>query len=64
MAFNIRITHIPEHSTAGEAHAKADRPMRKRAAAAKTSAFIQTLVNVPDVNVINKYPVRIFNVES
>ena len=62
MAFNIRITHIPEHPMGNERPASPDRPQRKRAS--KTSAFMQTLVNVPDVNVINKYPVRIFNVES
>jgi len=64
MAFNIRITHIQGNQTVSDLPVNPGRPKNKRAVAAKTAAARPTLVTVPDVSVFNKYPVRIFNVES
>ena len=61
MAFNIHITHIHENPTASQMASRMDQPKKKPA---KTTAPALTLVSVPADNVINKYPVRIFNIEA
>ncbi|MEO8607133.1 MAG: hypothetical protein ABI690_04595 [Chloroflexota bacterium] len=64
MAFNIHITQVQDHTNASRLPSKVENHKQKRAASAKTSIFAPTLVSVPADNVINKYPVRIFNIES
>ena len=64
MAFNIHISHIQENPTASQMSVKMDHPKKKLAATTKTPIFAPTLVSVPADKVINKYPVRIFNIES
>jgi hypothetical protein len=64
MAFNIHITHIYENPTASQLSSKRDNAKKKLAVTGKTAASVLTLVSVPADNVINKYPVRIFNIES
>ena len=64
MAFNIHITQIHENPTASQLSSRADKAKSKRVATAQTVIFAPTLVSVPADNVINKYPVRIFNIES
>ena len=64
MAFNIHITQIHENPTASQLSSRGNNLKNKRAAAPKTPIFAPTLVSVPADNVINKYPVRIFNIES
>lgn len=64
MALDIRIIHIQENPNSSELPSNLDNPKQKSAAIAKTSAFAPTLVTAPADNIINKYPVRIFNIES
>ena len=64
MAFNIHITHIHENPTASQVTSRMEHPKKKLAATTKTSIFAPSLVSVPADKVINKYPVRIFNIES
>ncbi len=64
MAFNIHITHIHENPAASQVTSRMEHPKKKLAATAKTPIFAPSLVSVPADKVINKYPVRIFNIES
>ncbi len=63
MAFNIHISHIHENPTVSQMSSRLDNSKKKRAAA-QSVIFAPTLVSVPVDKVINKYPVRIFNIES
>ena len=64
MAFNIHITQIHENPTASQVSSKRDNAKKKLAATAKTPIFVPSLVSIPADKVINKYPVRIFTIES
>jgi hypothetical protein len=64
MAFNIHITHIHENPTASQVCSKRDNAKKKLAATAKMPIFMPSLVSTPADKVINKYPVRIFTIES
>ena len=65
MTFNVHITRIVENPTLSELPSKADYSKDSRPATVKKyKPSTSSLLNVPAGNVIPKYPVRIFAVQS
>jgi hypothetical protein len=63
MTLDIRIIHVQENTLSNELPSNLVNPKHKQVAIAKTLAFASALVNAPADHMINKYPVRIFNIE-
>ena len=64
MAFNIHITRIGENTSSGELTAKSAKVNKNRAAIVKHPENTSSLINVPADRLMNKYRVRIFDLQS
>jgi hypothetical protein len=63
MAFNIHITRIDERTPSGELTAKSGKVNQNRVTIVKQPEITSSLINVPTDRVMNKYPVRIFELQ-
>ncbi|MEO8611373.1 MAG: hypothetical protein ABI690_25980 [Chloroflexota bacterium] len=63
MAFNIHITRIDANPASGEFSAKAEKTNQGHAAR-KNQHADQSLIHVPADRLMNKYPVRIFELQT
>ena len=63
MAFNIHITRIGANTPSGELTAKSAKINQNRATKVQHSDHMSSLINVPADGVMNKFPVRIFELQ-
>ncbi len=61
MTFNIQVTRITDHTLEEFAASRTDRVTKGRKPAHKSQDIATSLVRVPTEPVINRYPVRIFD---
>jgi hypothetical protein len=63
MVYNVHVTRINQTPTSREIPAQADKTVQNRKAIVKPQKPAPSLVNVPADRLINKYPVRIFDMQ-
>jgi hypothetical protein len=64
MAFNIHITRIGENTVSGDVNTRSAKLNQNRAAKVQHSDTSSSLINVPADRMMNKYPVRIFELQA
>jgi hypothetical protein len=64
MAFNIHITRIGENTVSGDVNTRSAKTHNNRTVTTKQSNTAPSLINVPADRMMNKYPVRIFELQT